>query len=337
MKDKRKSASIYLWVMLITTAVATALRTAACYLEMDYETGHFNDHVLISVAGAIMVGATVLYLSYPVSVGRGTPLCGRFSNPATYVPAGGVGAALLFFAAYFGETATQLFGADMSLAAILRYPAPLWALVLSVLAIGSVLYFALNGLIAESGNGARGWLGMVTTLLLATYAVYLYFDTTLAINAPSKVTDEMAYLFASLFFLYETRISIGRGKWRSYVTFGLIAASVLAYSSIPALTVYFAKGETISNNIYESVLSLMLFIFITARLAMVKSLSEDKPCEVATAIDAKIAEEEARRAEEMALARDNNIKVENEPDEDGDVGENYAISLDDDKKEGDDR
>ncbi|MBR0449266.1 MAG: hypothetical protein IIX30_00435, partial [Clostridia bacterium] len=148
-------------------------------------------------------------------------------------------------------------------------------------------------------------------------------------NAPAKITDEMAYLFAAVFFLYETRISLGRGKWRAYVTFGLIAAQLAAYSSIPALIVYFAKGEMISNSIFESVLTFTLFLFITSRLGMVSTLTPDKPCDVAAAIDAKIlAEEEKKREEDAARAREINIKVENEPEDGGAIGENYAINLD---------
>ena len=350
MNNKNRHIKAYLGITVLAALGAAALRTVACYTSLDYSIGHFSDHTLISIASAIMVFAAVVSLTYPMmTVGQGE-LRARFSNPATYIPAGGVAVALVFFIIHFGRIATALFRRDMSVSAILENPAPLFALVLTLTATGAIFYFLFNATVVEAGSNKRGWLGMVATLLLAAYAVFLYFDTTLAINAPNKIVDEMAYLFSSLFFLFETRISLGRGKWRAYVTFGLIAAAVTAYSSIPAIIIHFAKGINISNNIFESFLTFTLFLFIAARLSMIHKLSEDKPCDEAAAIDAAIAEKEAARLEAEAAraaeaatmaveeteneahARDNNIMVENTSDGDGEVGENYVMNLDDESE-----
>ena len=350
MNTNSRHIKVYLGITLLAAIVAAALRTVACYGSLDYTIGHFEDHTLISIAGAIMVFAAVVSLTYPITTAGKYELRARFSNPATYIPAGGASAALVFFVIHFGRIALTLLDRGTTVATIIENPAPLFALVLSITAVGAILYFLLNATVVEPGSSKRGWLGMVTTVLLATYAVYLYFDTTLAINAPNKVVDEMAYLFASLFFLFETRISLGRGKWRAYVTFGLIAASVTAYSSIPAIIVHFAKGINISNNIFESFLTFTLFLFIAARLSMIHTLSEDKPCDEAAAIDAAIAREaaarreaeeikareaaeeaarrEAEEAEKKAHARDINIMVENSSEGDEGIGENYIINLD---------
>ena len=71
------------------------------------------------------------------------------------------------------------------------------------------------------------------------------------------------------------RLSIGRVKWRSYIAFGFIAALLSAYSSIPALIYYFAESVEISVSIYEMMLSLALFIFITSRIILTCELIED--------------------------------------------------------------
>ena len=112
-------------------------------------------------------------------------------------------------------------------------------------------------------------------IVLALYSIYLYFDNDLPINAPAKIIDQMAYLFAAVFFLYETRLSIGREKWRGYIAFGFIAALISAYSSIPALIYFFAKETEISVSIYEMVLSAALFIFISSRMLLTSELIED--------------------------------------------------------------
>lgn len=350
MNNNNRHIKSYLSITVLAAIVAAVLRTVACYSSLDYETGHFYDHTLISIASAIMIFAAVVGLTYPMLTVGQQELRARFSNPATYIPAGGVSVALVFFVIHFGRIALTLTDRDVTVASIIANPAPLFALVLSVTAIGAIFYFILNATVVEPGCDNRGWLGMVTTVLLATYALYLYSDTTLAINAPNKIVDEMAYLFAALFFLFETRISLGRGKWRAYVTFGLIAASITAYSSIPTIIIHFAKGINVSNNIFESFLTFTLFLFIAARLSMIHALSEDKPCDEAVAIDeaiaraaaerleaeAKLAQEaaeeaarlEAEEAEKEAHARDINIMVENSSESDEGIGENYVMSID---------
>ena len=110
----------------------------------------------------------------------------------------------------------------------------------------------------------------------------LYFMTETPINSVNKLTDQMAFLFAAIFFLYETRISLGTDKWRAYVSFGAIAALLCAYSSIPALLTYFIKGEVISASIEESAFVFCLFLFIMARLILTAALPEaSDACEVA--------------------------------------------------------
>ena len=86
----------------------------------------------------------------------------------------------------------------------------------------------------------------------------------------------MAYLFAALFFLYETRLSMGRERWGAYTAFGLIASLLTAYSSIPSLICYLATKNLISHSIYETVFTLSLFIFITSRLLVALFAEEDK-------------------------------------------------------------
>ena len=114
--------------------------------------------------------------------------------------------------------------------------------------------------------------------------MYLYFSTALPINSPNKMLDQMAYLLAAVFFLYETRLSFGREKWRPYIAFGFIAATVCAYSSIPSIILYISNGETVSNTIYESTLTLALFIFIISRIILTAGLIEAKSSPTVSAI-----------------------------------------------------
>ena len=93
----------------------------------------------------------------------------------------------------------------------------------------------------------------------------------------------MAFIFSSIFFLYEARISLGREMWRTYTVFGLIAASLTAYTSIPAIITYYVNGEIVSNTGYRSIASieeylllLAVFIYILARLFLTSTLMEKR-------------------------------------------------------------
>ena len=147
-----------------------------------------------------------------------------------------------------------------------------------------MVHFILTALVESHSSTKRGSFGLCTVIFLSLYTAYLYYSTALPLNAPNKTVDEMALLFAAIFFLYEIRLSIGREKWKGYISFGFIAALICGYSAIPSLIVYLAKGEIISNNIYETALVLTLFIFIMSRLILTGELTEDKECKTVTSL-----------------------------------------------------
>ena len=145
------------------------------------------------------------------------------------------------------------------------------------MALLSIGYFAAHALIPEVKSNLRAHLGMSAALFYASYAALLYFDTTLPINAPTKLADQVAYLLCALFFLFETRIALGREKWELYTTFGLIAAAACAYSSLPTVVLYVINGQMISASIYEMTLTLASFFFILSRLILMRRLKTDAP------------------------------------------------------------
>jgi hypothetical protein len=94
----------------------------------------------------------------------------------------------------------------------------------------------------------------------------------------------MAYLFSAIFFVYETRITLGRALWKPYIIFGLITASLCAYSAIPSIILYIARGEILSLSITESILTLTLFIFSLSRVCLTKYLPAMEKCKAATLV-----------------------------------------------------
>ena len=183
-----------------------------------------------------------------------------------------------------------------------------------ILAMASACYFTVSTFIIRRRSMKRADLGIIVLVFICAYVAYLYFSTTLPINAPNKVIDQMAYLGAALFFLYETRLSLGREKWRAYIACGFIAALLLAYSSIPSLVLYFARGRIMSDSIYETALSFALLFFTLSKLLLTTVLVEDKESPVVT----KIIEASKKRSKEIALLNKDTDALAAESTESGD-------------------
>ena len=284
MNQKTKINRIYLPFLIAVLIASVAFRTAALLTDFDEATGYFGDKGLIIAASVIVVAGAVLLTTYSIAAGGKRKLVATFATPATYVPTGAVCSALMFFAIKTAGSLKELYMAfaggylKFSLSTLPSYIAAL----LVPLAILSIGYFILNACVFERGSEARAVFGIINVAFLALYASYLYFDTTLTINAPNKIIDQMAFIFAALFFLYEIRISLGRECWNLYMTFGFLASLLTGYSSLPSVIAYFANNTEVSHSVYESLLTLSLFIFITSRLILAASLRKDEESENVT-------------------------------------------------------
>lgn len=325
---------IYFGTILLLLALTVSLRIVACLKDLNYTTGYFNDKALINVANAALAAAIIFAFSYIFAEERGKKFIFNFSSPLNYVFSGTLGMALLFFSGNaFGlyekyrELAKIKLNNPFAKNALNETLISYIAFALGVLAILSVAHFILAALVTKSKDTRRADFGLITVVFLALYATYLYFNTELPINAPAKIIDQSAYLAAALFFLYETRISIGREKWRAYRAFGLIALILTAYSSIPALIVYMAKGEVISNTITETVLSFTLSLFIGARLVLTSLLREDEESKTVTLIK----EAFSKRVEEISPNQEEEYDPESDEDLEGiileDKGDYYELNF----------
>ena len=285
MKNKYKLFGPYLPIFLAVLISTVVMRTLALFNDFSVTTTYFTNKTLITIADYFVVGASLIMLTYLFIARKDMKLIPDFTSPATYVPTGVVGCTLLFLSVHFFIESGRSMDLIQRLSLIATPSARssianerilmILAALVAVLAILSAVHFVLCALIEKGASSGRANFGICTVAFLALYAIYLYFDGDLPINSPGKILDQMSYLLAAVFFLYETRLSLGRERWRPYIAFGLITALVTAYSSIPSLIFYFAKGVEVSSSIYEMVLSVSLFIFITARILLTGNLIED--------------------------------------------------------------
>ena len=301
MQRTNRKLDFYTVILSVLVLASVIMRSIASVLYLDFEYGYYTAHTLINTAGWV-IGIGCAFLFTYLLLPDDTRYHEDFTTAETYIPTALVGASLIFFA--YGMFSSGIEAPP----GIFSDSESILCLLCAVCALLSVAYFFLNSFIKDLKSDIRAATSFVAIIFFCIYPTYLYFNGDLPINAPTKITDQLAYLASAIFFLYESRISLGREKWRAYITFGMIASLLCAYSSIPSLVVYFRAGNVISNSIYESVLTFTLFIFISARLLLIRELKEECKCDLALAVEKHFEARQAELGEDIL-----NLSLQNEP------------------------
>lgn len=329
---------IYLPLLFLATVLAVGFRTSAMFFDFNSRIGYFDGKGLINTASIMAISGAVLLFTYAFSGSKSERLIATFTTPATYVPSIIIVTSLIFFVT---KTYGRIKDFDFSAAAggnandVLAYLTSNVAVYVSAalvpLGLLAAACFILNATVAERHSVSRAAFGICTVLFFALYASFLYFDTTLAINSPNKIVDQMAFVFAALFFLYEIRISLARECWHLYIAFGFIAALLCAYSSIPSLVIFFAKDVCVSHSVEENLLTLCLAFFITSRLVLASKLNPDKESEFVTVIREQAGERNRYILEKEEIERRAYIELYNRLSEieelPEDVNENELFGI----------
>ncbi len=330
---------VYFGISLLLLVFTVAMRCIACFRDLNYESGYFGNKLIINIANYSLVFAVVFALSYAFAEKRDKNFIFDFSSPLNYVFAGTLGIALLFvsrhsfelfksYKLYVDINSSNPF-VTTGMEKILSY----LSFALGVFALLSVLHFILAALIVKDKDTRRADFGLITVIFLSLYSTFLYFSTDTPINVPAKIIDQSAYLASALFFLFETRISIGRERWRAYRAFGFVALLLTAYSAIPSLLVYIVNGRVISNSIYETALTFAISLFVGARLILTSQLREKEESKTVTLIKTAFAS----RVDEITPKDDVEYDPETDEDLEGivleDRGDYYELNFEDDTQE----
>ncbi len=315
---KLRTIDVYTIPLLFVSLAAVILRSVALLTSFNSVTMHFDDKIAIVISGVIVAISAIAFLTYLIFGEKERELIDRNDKAISYIPAGVVSTALIFMGAHNLMMARD--GYSQKILLIL-------SAVSAVLAFLSVVSFFLSVFIERRDNHHKAAFNLFVVFFLAVYAVLLYFNKQHhPTNSPNRLIDQLAYLSAAIFFLYESRIPLGRAKWRGYVSFGLIATMLCLYSSVPALILYFVKGEIISESLIESILTLTIALFICSKVLQIKKLTPDTECETAQSIahlaSARIEEMESLR--KTSHAQDNDNKEETEDIEEA---ENYSFDI----------
>ncbi len=322
---KLKKIDIYTIPLVFVSIATVALRSFALLTSFNWETMHFDDKTAITISSIIMAVSVIGFLSYLILGDKESSLVVKNNNAASYIPAGIVSTALAFMGANCIYDCFNVY-APQSAGSTTFNPLPTISLLCGVFAFLSVGAFFLSIFIERNDNIYKAAFSLSIVLFLALYAVLLYFDKSVhPTNSPNRFVDQMAYLSAAVFFLFEARIPLGRTKWRGYVAFGLVAALLCTYSAIPSLILYFVNQSVLSESIFESLLTLTIAILVFSKLLQFKKLTPDTECEMAKNIStmAAIREDDMAEQRKLSHAQENN-KEENDDTQDA---SNYTFNI----------
>ena len=280
--NRFKRLGIYFPLLILFTLASVILRSVALFKNSIFGSGYFSDERLITIANILVLCGCVILFTF-IFISPKIKVVARFDSPNTYIPSGIVATAMVFLSSELAIMLAKKPGKLLSAETLFSKNNCLLILT-GLCALVCVGYFIFSALFTRKEDEARALFGILVTVFLALYASYLYFDKKLPINSPNKLVDQTAFLMTAIFFLFETRISLGREKWRGYCAFGMIASLITAYSSIPTLIHYFAGGELASDSLSGAVLALSLFIYITARVLSVNTLKEQTVSDTTLAI-----------------------------------------------------
>lgn len=262
MKTKDKKLIAFILTTLLLSLAATVLRTIALIRDFDFETPYFASKGLIIASNAVIIVSALTAILYLFVGTAGSKLLPNFHSSSTFITSGLLALTVIFALSDFFSD-----GFGMITFAILS-------------AMAFVFYLFLNSFLGKCYSEIRGAFSIAPIIFFLLFATHIYFDTTLPLNAPNKVVDLLAIVSAMLFFTAEARLSLGREKWRLYISLGLLSAAFTAYSSLPALVNYFASGmensSAVSLSITQTMLIFALCVFCTARVVSTVFLTPNK-------------------------------------------------------------
>ena len=279
MTGNSKLTKLSLGALLLISTASVVLRCIAIIKYYNPDNGYFEDKTLINIANVMVISAVAIFLISGFFGKKKENLRFNFSSPISMVSSGILAIAVAFLGASLAirakarTDAINAVNGSPDLLSILE-------IVLAILSLLTVIYLIACTLGRSRHSSKRAMLGLCAAIFFAVYAIYLYFESSLPINAPNKIVDQMAYLFTAIFFLFETRISLGRELWRPYVAIGLVSATLCLYASVPAAIVYFANGFSekalVSNSVFDFALIFFVGAYVIMRVLQYALLRKDE-------------------------------------------------------------
>ena len=276
--DIYAKAASFFSAQTVLAVISAAFWIVAVIFSFDKDVGYFASSswlppAALAVSASFLLCAVSTYFIIPRG---GMPVRIDYSSGLSTASLDFVGFMLLFEGAYRVRDLILTFESkkvyfDRSYLSYSSNRAGRVSVVLSVLAIvfcvTSALYFLLR---AAGGKGRRGIL-TVLGLCVAFRAVAgigtVYFDMTLAINAPGKLAVELALICVMLWMLLEVRFLLPAeyAKPKLYFTFSLITFAVCFCAGTATAAGYLCGLEKNGVLFIEGVFCLIIGVLVWIR------------------------------------------------------------------------
>ncbi len=265
---------VYLPVAILLAAAACVLRLIACLTTRTAQ-GYFTASVLPEVSVWLLLALSLFALTYPLFNRDISVRPVLLEHPANIFPTG----LLAFVQVVFSvDLLTRFFAPPIARQTPLLRPL---MLLTALCGLCAAAYYVCCMFIKRDTSELRAWFGLAAALFGGLYAVLLYFDHTLPLNADCKITSQVTYLAMSLYMLFDVRMSLGRPKYAWQISFGLITAALTAYASLPSLITYLVQGDIMDYDLYETIYTFVFLLFLCARLYALSHLPSVRTCPIA--------------------------------------------------------
>ena len=150
--------------------------------------------------------------------------------------------------------------------------------------LGLAGYFVLCAL-AEGSKTLRTAFGICAILFCVFYILYTYFDTSLVLNSPIKIFDQLTFVVFTLFFILECRFEFGTASNAVYLPVTLLAMTFAASASIPALLYAATQHTALSGSVMHDFMVFAFFLYTASRLFSLVKASDNADVRGAYAAD----------------------------------------------------
>ena len=303
-QKKTNRVGALLPIFFVVTPALVAMRAYACLKNMD-DFGYFSGNLTL-ISNIVLALFSLIFFTHAFTHHKKDSLPKEsFLSYATYIPSGALAVAIAFG---IYELLQPFFAVDNPFAA-LNYQENIRILT-AVLGLCTIASLLLNAIIEKRYSQLKGGFSIASVMFLAAYCINIYFDASTAANSQQKLLSYFSMIFAAVFFLYETRIHLGRGKWHGYAAFGLISAMISLYTSIPALIYYFSRGILIpGSTLIQLAIICALGFYVMVRVILIACAPEDEMSDLAIDI---LDSAHRRQSAKDVLARENNLKEESQ-------------------------
>ena len=268
MTDKiKKTYKTYFALSLMLALALAVLRTIAVLRHYDIATGYFDEgHLLSQLTNLLTLLALPLCLSVPMTLG-GDKL--RIPPARFHLLSAFSSALVAFLLIAFAALHVTEITAEVRADAPTSPRVVLTSAVSAILSVLGAVSFILTASMGAEVSAKKAFSSSSVVLFAIVYALFLYFDGELPINAPEKLLAQVTLLSVALFFLYETRVALGQPMPAVRAGLGFLALVLTVSSSIPNLIYYAVNRAALLETPVHDFLILSFALYLVARLSAV--------------------------------------------------------------------